>query len=137
MWYLTSQTRLMTGQAVLCLSQLGDHLGLSELCDDAVDSLVKKLWVEEMQHIVQILAMPRFEQNIAKIDKLLHHPKRGAHTELQVLELLEMANMSENSIASILNIDMMQSAELDTLLGILVNSEHAPGVLLRKSCAAA
>ena len=86
-----------------------------------------------MQLIAQILALPNFRQDTAKIDRLLHHSQRGAFTELQVLELLEMADVSEDSIAAVLKIDTMQSAELDTLLGILVNTEHAPGMLLRKA----
>ena len=123
----------MTGQAVLCLAQLGDHLGLSKLFDDAVTALIQQPWVENMQLIAQILALLNFQHDNAKIDRLLHHSQRGAFTELQVFELLEMANVSENSMVAILHIHTMQSAELDTLLGILTNTEHAPGMLLYKA----
>lgn len=131
--YLTSQAQRMKGQAVMCLAHLGDHLGLPKLFDDAIDALIQKPWVGNMQHIAQILTMPIFQQDTAKIDRLLHLPGRGAFTELQVLELLEMVNMPENSIASILRMNTMTSAELDTLLGILTNTKHAPGLLLSKA----
>ena len=127
--YLTSQTKKMTDEAVLSLAQLGDHLGLSTMCDDAVDALIQRPWAKNMHRIAQILAMPRFQQDVAKTDRLLHHPKRGALTELQVLELLEMVNMVESSITTVLNMDIMQSAELDTLLGILVDAEYPPEML--------
>ena len=44
-----------------------------------------------------------------------------------------MTKASEDSIASMLKMDTMQPAELDTLLGILANTEHTPGMLLCKA----
>ena len=133
--YLTSQVLNMTDELLLCLAQLGDHLGLSELFDESVHALIQKPWVDNMHRIAQILVMPVFQQDIAKIDELLHHPGRGAYTELQVLQLLEMADMSQNNIAAVFKMDTMQPAEFDTLLGILVNTKHAPsaGMLLCKA----
>lgn len=113
----------MTAEILLCIVQLGDDLGLSTLSP----------WVDNMIPIEQILGMPKFRQDIASVDRLLHHPNRGAYTELQVLELLEMVHVSDDSIAGILKMDTMQPAELDTLLGILVNTEHIPGMLLVKA----
>lgn len=123
----------MSGQALLCLTMLGDYLGLSKLCNEAVDALIQKPWVDNMHRIAQISAMPKYQHDIAKMRELLHHLKRGAYSELQVLELLEMINTSENNIAAILSMDTMQPAELDTLLGILVNDVHDLGILLRKA----
>ena len=100
--YLISQMLSSTEETLLCLAQLGDHLGHSALLDNAVDALIQKPWVDNMHCIAQILAMPTFHQDIARIGELLHHPRRGAYTELQVLELLEMADMSQNSIAAVL-----------------------------------
>lgn len=57
-------------------------------------------WVDNRHRIAQTLAMPMSQQDTAKIDKLLYHPNRGAYTELQVLELLEMANIMECHRAS-------------------------------------
>ena len=133
--YLTSQALKMTNELLMCLAQLGDHLGLSGLFDDSVHALIQKPWVDNMHRIAQILVMPVFQQDIAKIDELLHHPGRGAYTELQVLQLLEMADMSQNNIAAVFKMDTMQPAEFDTLLGILVNTKHAPsaGMLLCKA----
>lgn len=135
MQYLTSHIHRMTGQAVLCLAKLGDCLGLCELLNNAVDALTQKPWVDNMHRIAQIVAMSMFQQDVAKIDEFLHHPRRGAYTELQVLELLEMADMPQNSIVAVLKMDRMQPAELDTLLGILVNTKYAPtaGMLLCKA----
>lgn len=123
----------MTTEAHLCLALLGDHLGISTLEDGAIDALIQEPWVDDMIPVAQILAMPKFQQDTAKVDALLHHPNRGAYTELQVLEFLEMVHMFEDTIASILKMDTMQTSELDTLLGILVNKEHIPDILLGKA----
>lgn len=131
--YLEHQTRHMTARTLLCLAQLGDHLGLSTLEDGAIDALIQRPWVDHMVSIAQLLAMPKFQHDTAKIDSLLHHPNRGAYTELQALELLEMVHVSEDSMAGILKMDTMQPSELDILLGILVNTAHIPGMLLGKA----
>ena len=123
----------MSGPAVLCLTELADYLGLSNLFDEAVAALMQLPWVDNMHRIAQILAMPQFQQNAVKMSDVLHHPRRGAYSEVQVLELLEMINTSDTNIAAILDMDTMQPAEMDTLLGILVNKVHDPGMLLRKA----
>lgn len=133
--YLIRQPLSSTEETLLCLAQFGDHLGLSALLDNAVDALTQKPWVDNMHCIAQILAMPIVHDDVARMSKVLHHPRRGACTELQVLELLEMADMSQNSIAAVLRMDSMQPAELDILLGILVSTKyaHTAGMLLCKA----
>lgn len=132
MQYLLSQADI-EAETLLCLAQLGDHLGLSTLEGGAIDALIQQPWVDDMISTAQILELPKFQQDPAKVNTLLHHPNRGAYTELQVLELLEMAHVAEDVVASILKMDAMQTSELDTLLGILVNKEPIPDMLLGKA----
>ena len=86
-----------------------------------------------MPQLKQLLQLPYFTRNLSRINKLLHHAKRGAYTELQVLELLELCELSEDDIAAVLSIPTMQPAEVHTLLGILTNGTHLPSVLLQKA----
>lgn len=131
--YLASQMLDMTEEMLLCLAKLGDHLGLSAMVDDAVDDLIQQPWVDNIDRIAHILVMPMFQHDTAKTDRLLHHSKRGAYTELQVLDLLEMVDAPETNIVSGVKLETMHYAELDTLLGILKNTEHSPGMLLYKA----
>ena len=86
-----------------------------------------------MQGLKEVLELPTYLQNRARMDQLLHHAQRGAYTELQVLEVLDSMDMPEAFIADMLNIDMMQKEELHALLSILLSSDRQHGVLLRQA----
>ena len=123
----------MSSYALLCIAELGDHLGLTALLDSAAEELIQRSWLDHMSHLKQLLQLPYFTQNLERINKLLHHSKRGAYTELQVLELLELSELPEDDIAAVLSIPTMQPAEVHTLLGILTSGRHASVVLLHKA----
>ncbi len=61
-----------------------------------------------MQVLKEVLELPTYLQNRARMDQLLHHAQRGAYTELQVLEVLDSMNMPEAFIADMLKINKMQ-----------------------------
>ena len=128
--FISQGTTQMTPDALMFVAELGDHLGLTSLVKDAADELIQASWVVHMQHLKQILQLPYFNQNLDRINKLLHHAKRGACTELQVMELLELCELSEDDIAAVLSIPTMQAAEVHTLLGILTNGRRLSAVLL-------
>ncbi len=74
-----------------------------------------------------------YQRDTDKRNSLLHHPQRGAYTELQVLSLLESLGSTEDKLASALKMGGLQPAELHVLLGILASAERKPGILLRKA----
>ena len=123
----------MTPDALLFVAELGDHLGLTGIVNTAAEELIQASWMDRMDHMKQLLQLPYFNQHLDRINKLLHHADRGACTELQVLELLELCKLSEDDIAAVLSIPTMQPAEVHTLFGILTNGEHCPSVLLHKA----
>ena len=84
----------MTGDALTCLAKLADHLGLSSLLETAAEALIKLPWEENMSHLLELLQMSLYKRETDRRDQLLHHPKRGAYTELQLLDLLQAANTS-------------------------------------------
>ena len=79
----------MTGEALCCLARLGDHLGLSRLYNKAAEIIIRKPWGDDMKSLCNLLGVPVFKQNIAKVRELLHDARRGALSELQVLELCQ------------------------------------------------
>ena len=83
-----------------------------------------------MSQLAQVIKMPVFALDVNKKDTLLHHAKRGAYAEIQVLELLEHNGTSESEIAQILQIASMQPKELHVLMRILTSSDRTPGPLL-------
>ena len=123
----------MTAKALLCIVSFGDHLGLTALVDSAAEELIQRSWLDHMPHLKQLLQLPYFKQDLDRSNKLLHHAKRGAYTELQVLELLEFCEIPENDVAAVLSIATMQPAEVHTLLGTLTNGRHSSAVLLHKA----
>ena len=123
----------MTANALLCIVSFGDHLGLTALMDSASEELIQRSWLDHMPHLKQLLQLPYFIQNLERVNKLLHHAKRGAYTELQVLELLEFCELPENDFAAILSIATIQPAEVHTLLGTLTNGRHSSTGLLHKA----
>ena len=131
--FISQGTHQMTSYALLCAVELGDHLGLTALVDSAAEELIQRSWLDHMPQLKQLLQIPYFTQNLDRVNKLLHHAKRGAYTELQVLELLELSELPEDDIAAVLSISTMQPAEVHTLLGILTNGTHLSAVLLHKA----
>ena len=107
----------MTGDALLCLAKLADHLGLSSLLETAAEALIKLPWEKNMLYLNHLLQVPLYERDTDRRDKLLHHPKRGAYTELQLLELLKAANTPWSNCASAINLESLQPSELHVLLG--------------------
>ena len=85
--YLCVQAQQMTGDAFICLAKLADHLGLSSLLETAAEALIKLPWEKNILCLNSLLQMSLYERDTVRRDKLLHHPQRGAYTELQLLEL--------------------------------------------------
>ena len=133
MRFISHGIHQMTRDVLLLFAQLGDHLGFTSLIDVAAEGLIQTPWLDHMEHLKQLLQLPYFKQNLDRSNKLLHHAKRGAYTELQVLELLELCELPEDDIAAVLSIPTMQSAEVHTLLGILTDGTHSLSVLLHKA----
>lgn len=84
--FLTGQAPTMNGNAVYCLVTLADHLGLSSLCEAAAEAFIRLPWEDNMAHFKVVLNLPVYKNNSQKLYSLLHHPQRGAFTELQVLQ---------------------------------------------------
>ena len=81
-----------------------------------------------------MLNLPVYKHDSQKLYSFLHHPQRGAYTELQILQVLEDGAAAESVIAcSGLDWDTLQPAELHTILGILSKPERPPGVLLQRA----
>ncbi len=124
----------MTDKALVCFARLGDHLGLSAIVTAAAKELVKLPWHNNLYRLAVFLQMPVYKHKQEKLIELLHHPQRGAYSELQVLQLLESLSYDDADIAAVVQLDIMQPAELKVLLGILVSVEHsAQGMLLHKA----
>ena len=136
MEYLNGQAPHMMADGLLCLAQLADHLGPSSLLDTAAKHLITLPWHENMSSICSLLNGAPYATDTDKRTRLLHHPTRGAYTELQVLTMLENLNIPRADCASTLELQRLQPAELQslqslTLLAVLVESEEDPGPLLR------
>ena len=48
---------------------------------------------------------------MSNIDETLHHPKRGAYTELQLLDFLNNYHICEQTIAGVLQMHQMHLSE--------------------------
>jgi len=132
--YLCNQAGHMSSKMLVCLARLGDHLGLSALGSAAAEHIVQLPWQVNMLALAAVLQTSFYKHRQDKLSELLHHAHRGAYSELQVLQLLESMSCEEADIAAIVQIDMLQPAELQILLAILVNPEHStPGELLHKA----
>jgi len=115
------------------VAQLGSHVGLVPITQLAAECIVKRPWEDGMQVLKEILELPTYLQNRARMNQLLHHAQRGAYTELQILEILDDMKMPEAFIVDMLKIGKMQTAELHALLNILLSSERQHGPLLRQA----
>lgn len=134
MQFLCDQVHLMSDKALTCLTKLGDHLCLPAIVTAAAEAIVKLPWEDNMHRLTDVIQMPVYQHHQQKLIELLHLPQRGAYSELQVLQLLEHLSYSEADIAAVVQVDIMQPAELHALMGILVNADHGkPSMLLHKT----
>ena len=132
--FLIGQAPLMDGHAVYCLVTLADHLGLSSLCEAAAEAFIRLPWEDNMAHFKVVLNLPVYKKNSQKLYSLLHHPQRGAFTELQVLQVLEDCAVAQSVIACCgLDWETLRPAELHTILGILSQPKRPPGILLQRA----
>ena len=111
----------MTGDALLCLAKLADHLGLSSLLETAAEALIKLPWEENMLYLNHLLQMSLYKRDTDRRDKLLHHPQRGAYTELQLLGLLKALDTPRRKCASAIDLESLQPSELHALLGVFAD----------------
>jgi len=121
--YLCVQAQRMTGDALICLAKLADHLGLLSLLETAAEALIKLPWEENMSHLLELLQMSLYKRETDRRDQLLHHPKRGAYTELQLLDLLKAANTSWSNCASAVDVESLQPSEPHALLGVFADEK--------------
>ena len=129
--YLAGEAEHMDSNGLLCLAQLADHLGLTSLLDTAAEHLILLPWHSNMSLLTTLLKLSVYTTNTDKRKMLLHHPRRGACTELQVLAVLENMGIPRADCASALELQRLQPAELQGLIAALVDSEEDPGPLLR------
>ena len=130
--YLSNQAHRMQGHALYCLAQLADHLGLSALLEAAAEALIKQPWEHNMKQLSSMLQITLYREDTSKRNRLLHHPQRGAYTELQVLELVESLDVADSDCAAAVDLERLQPAELHVLLAVLADAEHG-STLLRKA----
>lgn len=129
--YLRNQAHNLEQTDLLSLAKLGDHLGLAALCETSAEALVQFPWESSISQLAEVIQMPVYKLDAGKKDKLLHNAKRGAYSEIQVLELLEHIGTPESEIAQTLQIASMQPAELHVLVRILSSPDRTPGPLLQ------
>jgi len=113
----------MTGDALLCLAKLADHLGLSSLLETAAEALIKLPWEKNILRLNELLQMTLYKRDTDRRDKLLHHSQRGAYTELQLLDFLKAANTPWSDCASVVDLESLQPSELHALLGVFADEE--------------
>lgn len=76
-------------------------------------ALIKLPWEKNMGRLNKLLLMSVYKADTAKPNRLLHHPQRGAYTELQLLGLLHAAIYSpESTCASAIDLESLQPNEL-------------------------
>ena len=103
---------------------------ISQFLDTAAELLIALPWHKNMLRLSSLLKLPVYLTNMYKRTKLLHHPNRGAVTELQVLAVLENLGIPRADCASALEVQKLQPAELQGLFAALVDSKKQPGQLL-------
>ena len=130
--YLAGEAEHMDSNRLLCLAQLADHLGLTSLLDTAdAEHLILLPWHSKMLLLTTLMKLSVYTTNTDKRKMLLHHPRRGAGTELQVLAVLKNMGIPRADCASALELQRLQPAELQGLIAALLDSEEDPGPLLR------
>ncbi len=108
---------------MLSVAKLADHLGLTSLCKFAAEAIVQRPWEHGLSDLMAVHLLTPYEDNEQQWCELLHHPKRGAYTELQLLDFLKEYHICEQTIAGFLQMDQMHSSELKALLLILSSSD--------------
>lgn len=121
----------MEAVGLLCLAQLADHLGLLSLLSIAASQLIALPWHKNMLMLSALLSLSANATDTNKRNTLLHHPRRGACTELQVLAVLEDMGIPRADCASAIEVQRLQPAELQALFAMLANSEEDSGSLYR------
>ena len=121
--YLHAKLSKLNAEGALCLMKLGDHIGNPKLVEHAAETLVKRRWRDNQKPLIALIKDLHCT-DLPQLKKLLHHADRGAVTELGVLELSEYAKLPEDTIAAMIDLEVMQAVEIDVLLGILANSSH-------------
>ncbi|KAL3139002.1 hypothetical protein ABBQ32_005806 [Trebouxia sp. C0010 RCD-2024] len=123
--YLESKVYRQSADEVFEIALLADHLGLPGLLEDTAMGIVTVEWCDEesgiMAKLAALLQMVPYKQDANKRRDLLHHPQRGAYTELQVLELLDSMGCHEDEILFSLHMEGMPPAELKALLAAIVS----------------
>lgn len=129
--FLSIQAAYLEAEELLSLAKLADHLGLSSLLNTAADRLIKLPWHKHMSLLAARFKLAVYTTDTDKRVTLLHHSQRGACTELQVLAVLEHMGIPRANCASFLDLKGLQTAVLQGLLALLVDSAEDPGPLLR------
>ena len=101
------------------------------------EHLIVLPWHKNTLLITELLNFSVYTTDADKRFKLLHHPRRGACTELQVLALHEFMGMPKAECAPALELHRLHPAELHVLLTVLLDDEEDPGPLLRAAACAA
>ena len=130
MGYLSDQAQHMDAAGLLRLAQLAEHLGLLPLLDTAADHLIALPWHANLSALISLLKFPVYASDTGKCSLLLHGPRRGACTELQVLAVLEGLGIPRARCTPYIQLQNLQPAELTVLVSALLNSEEDPGQLL-------
>ena len=128
--YLCGQAQHMDADLLLCLAQLADHLGLSSLLDTAAEFLIALPWYKNMSKLNSLLTLPVYTTDNDRRNRLLHHPSRGAYTELQVLAVLEKIGVDRAECAPALELHKLQPAELQGLFAALVNRKTSGQLMI-------
>ena len=123
--YLCSQLQRISDTMLLRIAKLADYLGLGSLCETAARMLVQLPWDEHSSSLSAIARLAYFHNSSGRLDALLHHPRRGACCELQLLEMLETAGVHDDRVASLIKVELMKQAELQMLLDTLTTGGHA------------
>lgn len=131
MEFIDSQAIDLEAEELLSVAELADHLGLSSLLDTTADRLIQLPWHKHMSLLTTLLKLSVYTTDTDKRCNLLHHPQRGTCTELQVLAVLEHMGIPRANCASSLDLKRLQTAELQGLFALLVDSAEDHGPLLR------
>ena len=132
MGYLTGAAPSMTPEILSCLTKLAERLGLPSLLESIANRLVTKSWETCASPLAFMTSyLHKADQDVTAF---LHHPDRGACAELQVLQVLEDAGLSESAISDVVDVTLMGRSELDMLFRILLNEGHSSqNLLMRKA----
>ena len=114
---------MLNAEGLLSLMKLGDHIGNPNLVEHAAETLIKRRWHDNYKALIALVKDLHCTE-LPQLKKLLHHSDRGAVSELEVVELAEHAKLSEDAVAALIDLEVMQAVEVDVLLAILVNSSH-------------